>query len=296
MTQPTTQTPRASLKDSIMTELSQEKQVDAERFAAYCQRLLAETTRDGQVKNPWMKTKTAKDLAGLFMRVKDQKLVFDGKHVTLQSTGVTYDYIAFKNRLLANYPQSKIDVGIVKKGDTFEFDKSDGKVTYSHKIADAFSDNTIVGAYCVIKNERGEFLTLLSSKEIDKHRASAKTDTVWSSWFPEMVMKTVIKKGCKYHFDDVFEDVNELDNESYAPEQVVASPEERKAVDEAIAIIDSFDDIKGLQSFYLGLSQNLIKNGDVFEAYTAKKADLILAKSEKVSEPQTDAKTSPSGK
>ena len=67
----------------------------------------------------------------------------------------------------------------------------------------------------VIKNNRGEFLTLLSRKEIDKHRATAKTDYIWKSWFREMVFKTLMKKACKYHFEDSVADIESLDNENY---------------------------------------------------------------------------------
>jgi len=273
MVQATKQQP--ALKDQILAELKGEKQVDAEKFAAYCQRIRMETDKEGKLKYPFMQHKAAKELAGLFRRVKAEGLVFDGKHITLQSTGVTYDYVAYKNKMLVVYPESKIDLGVVKEGDEFAFTKDDGKVTYHHNITDPFNEKRqIIGAYFVVKNNRGEFLTLLNKQEIEKHRKAAKTDSIWSAWFTEMVLKTVAKKGCKYHFDDIFEGMNEMDNESYAPDQVVASEEDAAKVAEAIAKIDAMADIKGLQDYFLSLPPQLVKNGDVFEAYNAKKADL----------------------
>jgi len=266
------------LKEQIVALLQDQKAEDAEKFGAYCQRIKMETDKQGKQKYPFMQRKTAKELAGLFRRVKAEGLVFDGKHVTLQSTGVTYDYVAYKNKMLVVYPDSKIDIGVVNEGDEFSFDKSDGKVNYNHKINNPFDEKkTIIGAYCIIKNTRGEFLTTLNKEELEKHRKVAKTDSIWSAWFKEMVLKTVIKKACKYHFDDIFEGINEMDNESYAPEQVVATEEDAAKVAETIAKIDAMTDIKELQDFFLKLPPQLIKNGDVFEAYNAKKADLTPA-------------------
>lgn len=267
------------LKDQILTELQDEKAVDAEKFAAYCQRIKMETDKHGKLKYPFMQNKKAKELAGLFRRVKAEGLVFDGKHVTLQSTGVTYDYVAYKNKMLGVYPDSKFDVAVINEGDKFSFSKNDGKITYTHDIADPFAEKlNIIGAYCIIKNERGEFLTTLNKEELEKHRRVAKTDSIWSAWFKEMVLKTVIKKACKYHFDDIFEGINEMDNESYAPEQVVVSEEDHAKIAEVIKAIEAYTDIKDLQQYFLGLPSQFVKNGDVFEAYDAKKAELAPAK------------------
>lgn len=204
------------MKEKIISILSDIEQVEAvENYASYCQRLLLEKTKDGKLKNPFMQYKKPEELANLFRRVLADGLIFDGKHITIQSTGISYDYIAYKNKMLLAYPESKIDVSTVSDKDEFSFSKENGLVSYEHKIKEPFGNNNIVGAYCVIKNNRGEFLTMLNMEEIEKHRKVAKTDYIWSAWFKEMVLKTVIKKACKQHFDDVYTKIEELDNENY---------------------------------------------------------------------------------
>lgn len=204
-------------KEKIIKLLKDYNQEEIENFASYCIRLVLATKRDGSLQNPWIQKKTEKQMAELFRRVEKDGLVFDGKHITLQSTGISYDYIAYKNKMFLAYPESTIDVSLVYKGDTFKVGKESGGVMYSHNISDPFNQNekNIVGGYCVIRNKRGEFMTLLSKEDIDKHRKVAKTDYIWRQWFKEMATKTVIKKACKLHFSDIFQNIEKNDNENY---------------------------------------------------------------------------------
>jgi recombinational DNA repair protein RecT len=177
--------------------------------------------------------------------------------------------------MLVAYPESMIDLQEVKENDVFTASKESGKVIYSHKIADPMADanaKSIMGAYCVIKNKRGEFLTTLSKEDIAKHRRVAQTDNIWSSWFKEMVLKTVIKKACKYHFDDIFEGMNEIDNEDIDLSRSVVSVEvEPEKIAEVIKKIESIKILADLQEYYKGLASEFIKNDDIFEAYNAQK-------------------------
>lgn len=204
------------MKEKIIELLKDIEQKEAvENYASYCARLKLEKNKEGKLKNPFMQYKKEEELAELFRRVLADGLIFDGKHITLQSTGVCYDYIAYKNKMLLAYPESKIDMSVVNDKDTFSFSRANGKVFYEHKMTEPFQKENIIGAYCIIKNNRGEFLTLLNKEELEKHRKVAKTDYIWSAWFKEMVLKTVIKKACKQHFDDVYMKIEELDNENY---------------------------------------------------------------------------------
>lgn len=204
------------MKEKIIELLKDIEQKEAvENYASYCARLKLEKNKEGKLKNPFMQYKKEEELAELFKRVLADGLIFDGKHITLQSTGVCYDYIAYKNKMLLAYPESKIDMSVVNDKDTFSFSRANGKVFYEHQMTEPFQKENIIGAYCVIKNNRGEFLTLLNKEELEKHRKVAKTDYIWSAWFKEMVLKTVIKKACKQHFDDVYTKIEELDNENY---------------------------------------------------------------------------------
>ena len=214
-----------------------------EQFASYVIKLETETDIEGRLKNPWMKGRKEEEMVALFNRVAEDGLVFDGKHITLQSTGISYDYVAYKNKMLLAYPESKVDVSLVYKDDTFSVAKESGNVIYTHTVANPFSqvDNDIVGGYCVIKNKRGEFLTLLSKEDIEKHRKTAKTDYIWRAWPVEMALKTIIKKAVKLHFADVYEKIEDTDNDNYSLENPL---ELDLAYKQAIDDITTIEDLK----------------------------------------------------
>ena len=187
----------------------------ADVFINYCRTSEIEIDKkSGKPKNYFWQKINANKLAYLFNKVAEDGLVFDGKHVTLQSTGVSYDYVAYKNKMLIAYPESLIDLQLVYDGDSFSFKKESGKVTYKHEFSDPFgqTDDKIIGGYCVVKNMRGEFITILTKEDLVKHKSVAKTKYIWNAWFKEMCLKTIMKKAVKVHFDDVFEDMNEEDN------------------------------------------------------------------------------------
>ena len=73
-------------------------------YIKYCFYVLNDTKSGGQEKNPWMKNRSDQQLADCFIAVVKDGLPFDGKHITLQSTGISYDYVAFKNKMLLAYP------------------------------------------------------------------------------------------------------------------------------------------------------------------------------------------------
>ena len=225
-------------KEEIVNLLKDYNSEDVEKFAAYCIKLLLEKNR----KNFWMQKKTSEQMAGLFKRVARDGLKFDGEHITLQSTGISYDYIAYKNKMILAYPESVVDVQLVNEGDDFKVAKESGNVIYSHTMANPFGDEKIVGGYCIIKNKRGEFLTLLSKEEIDKHRKVAKTDYIWKAWFREMALKTVIKKACKQHFADIYVNIEANDNENYNLENPLGIGLEEKQAIEAIETLEELKD------------------------------------------------------
>jgi hypothetical protein len=235
-----------AIKTSMGTDFEKEA---AEKYAAYCERTKYDKNRDGLAKNPWFQKKTVEELEGLYRRVTAQGIPFDGEHVTFQSTGISYDYVAYKNRMLLAYPESQMDVQLVFEGDAFTFSKSSGAVVYDHMISDPFNqtDEKVIGAYAVIKNKRGEFLVTLGKEDIAKHRKVAKTDYIWKAWFKEMVMKTVMKKACKYHFQDLFVEIEEMDNENYDLEK--SRPAEERLRERIIDELRTYqgDDKKDIQ-------------------------------------------------
>jgi len=241
-----------------------------ERFAAYCVRLSNEPKNktDPTLKNPWMQGKKASALAGLYKRVLADGLFFDGVHITLQSNGVSYDYVAFKNKMLLTYPESEIDVQLVYDKDEFESSKDSGIVHYNHKMIDPFKrkDDQIVGGYCVIKNKRGQFITLLNKEDFEKHKLIAKTKNIWENWYPEMCMKTLIKKACNQHFKDIYEGINELDNENYSLEKIEIKRD--PVMERAIALIADCDTEEEVQA----LAKEL--GGDYAELLIARETEI----------------------
>lgn len=232
-------------KNKIIEALKGYPQEDVEKYASYCVRLSTERDKKTrQLKNPWILKIPDTQLAQYFKRVAKEKLAFDGVHITLQSTGISYDYIAYKNKMFIAYPESEVDVSLVYHGDEFSFSKESGKVTYTHKIANPFEQKDVIGGYCIIKNKRGEFITILSREDIDKHRKVAKTDYIWQQWFAEMALKTVIKKACKQHFADVYSSIEEADNENYNIENPLDIDLKLKQE------IDAIDNLEDLKNFY----------------------------------------------
>lgn len=215
------------LKDTIskIQELLKDHDREAVRaYLFYLTKLANMKNRKGEIVNPWMQQRTANYLAEVYRQVVKSGIPFDGKHVTLQINGVSFDYIAYKNCMLRLYPETIIDMQIVHEGDDFSFQKESGKINYTHTLSNPFNENKkVVGVYCVIRNSRGEFLTILTKEEIDKHREVAKTTKIWQNWPAEMTLKTVLKKAFK-NFQDEFKEIEALDNQNYSLEKLDERP------------------------------------------------------------------------
>lgn len=227
--------------NKIKKALSEFDTTKVDLYLAYVKDLIeAIDYKTNKKKNPWASYLPDEYIINCYKKVAIDGLDFDGKHVTLQKTGISYDYNAFKNKMLLVYPESLIDVDLTYKNDVFKFKKESGRVVYTHDIMNPFSRNEddIIGGYCVIKNKRGEFLTILSANEIEKHRKVAKTDSIWRQWKTEMYLKTLIKKGCNQHFKDIFENIIDNDNENYDLNNPLDTTVSTKSEIEAIETID----------------------------------------------------------
>jgi len=250
-------------------------------YTDYLLQLQSAKNKDKTPKNPWMGYKTDKELISFFKAVANDGMDFDGEHITLQATGVSYDYIAYKNKMYLVYPESIIDVALVYKDDSFRFEKQSGKVVYTHNINNPFNQDQgdIIGGYCIIKNKRGEFITLLSKENIEKHRKVAKTDYIWKAWFHEMCFKTLIKKACKQHFADIFQNIETIDNENYDLEQPLGVSIEDK---DAVEKIETVDELKKFWEENRGRNAGVLKDFD--KLITKRKEEL-----ETVPEPEDDS-------
>lgn len=259
-------------------------------YLNYLKQLETAKDKKKQPKNPWMKYKSDAELVSFFKKVALDGLSIDGEHVTLQSTGISFDYIAYKNKMLLVYPETLFDVALVYKDDTFKFEKQSGNVVYTHQINNPFdqSEDKIIGGYCIIKNKRGEFITLLSASNIAKHRKVAKTDSIWSSWFHEMCLKTVIKKACRQHFQDIYQNIETLDNENSDITQLLGISVENKAA------VEEIETLEKLEEFY---HANKDKNAGVLKDFnlliTNRKSELEanIEKAKKTEAPKDKDKT-----
>lgn len=250
-------------QNKIRQGLSEFEQYHVERYIKYCLKMLTETKgyNSTELKNPWMEHRDDYQLIDFFINVARDGVFIDGEDITLISTGVSYSYQAYKKLMLMAYPETVIDVQLVYKDDKFSFRKESGRVFYKHEINNPFDekkDENVIGGYCIIKNNRGEFFTALSAAEIANHRKVAKTDSIWRSWFQEMCLKTVIKKGCKRHFKDAFSNVETIDNENYDLEKPLGISVETKQE------IESFDDVSALRQY---CKDNIGKNAGVKEDF-----------------------------
>lgn len=266
-------------KDGIVKLLSDYKPEKVEQFASYCFKLALEIDKKEQKpKNPWILKMTNEKLASFFKRVAvDEGMFLDGENVTLSVRGIQYDYKAYKNRLTIVYPETVFDYQLVYKDDVFKFKKESGKIIYSHDIGNPFDqkDEDIIGAYCIIKNRRGEFLTTLSKEDIAKHRKVAKTDSIWKEWYKEMVLKTVIKKGCSVHFHDITQNMEAIDNEANCD---ITNPQSIEIDDKAE--IDKITSLEALRKFYNDHKDKFTKDKGLLQYIQKKQAEIKKLQSE----------------
>ncbi len=263
--------------------LSGHKSADVENYVNYCIKSATDKNKygdkKGELKNKWFHYVTAKMLSDYFIKVHNEGLVLDGRHITIQSTGLSYDYIAYKNKMLIVYPETLIDLQLVYKGDTFTTSKESGKVNYVHTIANPFNqkDSDIIGGYCVVKNKRGEFLTTMSPADIDKHRKIARTDTFWKKWFKEMCLKTIIKKAMRIHFEDVYQAMNDEDNKQVdLDKQIEETKQEFTA--EVQRQISECNSVEEYTAVYNNASNSLKVNPLFTQAISTRRRELSLKK------------------
>ena len=248
-----------------------------EIYTNYLVELSTAKDRNKKLKNPWFKYRTDQELINNFKKVATDGLNIDGEHITLQSTGISYDYIAFKNKMMITYPESIIDVGLVYKDDTFKFEKQSGKVVYTHQINNPFNqdENNIIGGYCVIKNKRGEFITILSKENIEKHRKVARTDSIWKAWYHEKCLVVIIKKACKQHFQDIYQNIETIDNENYDLSKSLEVDIDDKSSIESISTIE---ELRQYWKDHQGRNAGVLKE---FNELLAKRKDEIESEESK---------------
>ncbi len=241
-------------------------------YEAYVRKLQTELDKKtGQLKNAWA-TKTSLDAwIAYFEKVASTGFFIDGENITIGNNGISLNYQAYKNLVIKKYPEATFDMQLVRKGDEFLFKKESGKVNYTHAFTNPFSNEEYIGGYCIIKLRTGEFIELLSVKDLEQIRRTAKTDYIWKEWTGEMYLKTIIKRACKRHFKDTVETLDAMDNENYDMETYYfTDPALQKRLDECAteeALTGIWLDIKGEQ-------RTKEEQKTVIEAFAARKAKI----------------------
>lgn len=199
----------------------------------YIQKLIAQKVQDKQTKKWVLKYNFGADfLLQSIAECIDNGFALDGVNYVISGNRMYMPtYKAFKNKIYMVYPESEIDIQVVRQGDTYSFAKESGAVIYQHNLADPFEQNQkpIIGAYCVIKNKRGEFLELLNQRDYNEMRDSSKNPSLWDKWESEFWRKSVIKRACKTHFNDITSAIEEKDNEVIGLAEVVKASDDKKA-------------------------------------------------------------------
>ena len=237
----------------MQEKLKNHDSVAVDIYERYVQKLQTEKDRKtGQLKNPWATKRNISDWVYYFQKVASTGLYIDGENITISNNGISLNYQAYKNLVLLKYPEATFDVQLVRDGDDFSFKKENGKINYTHELTNPFGNKKVIGGYCVVKVRTGEFIEVMSFADLEKVRATAKTQYIWNSWTDEMYLKSLLKRACKRHFRDITESLDIEDNQQYDP--TTASLLIEKI--EACETVEEFDSIReenqeAIQELYL---------------------------------------------
>lgn len=166
----------------------------------------------------------------MFFKFWSLGLVIDGINVVITGRGMALPtFHGYKNKVKQIYSDAKFDTQLVREGDTVKFAKESGSVVYTHDIGDPFSEKPIKGAYCVISFGGEQYLETLNKQDYNKMKSSSKNPSTWDKWPSEFWLKSVIKRACKRHFNDITVELDKYDNELYGISEQVKAPAAKKA-------------------------------------------------------------------
>lgn len=210
-------------KDDILKVLSDKKvnQGFQSKFISYYDSAArAEQGKNSQgIDKPKIVSSQSSDvLAGLVQKFANLGLPIDGVNVVITGKNMAMvTYNGYKNKVLETYPESEFDIQLIREGDEYSFAKESGSIVYTHNIGDPFASKEpkIIGAYCIIKNKRGEFLETLNMNDYEEMRKGSKQTFLWDKWASEFWLKSVIKRACKRHFNDIVAEIDKVDNDEY---------------------------------------------------------------------------------
>jgi len=168
----------------------------------------------------------------MFFKFWGLGLTIDSINVVITGRGMALPtFHGYKNKVKQIYPDATFDVQLVREGDKFSVAKESGSVVYSHDISDPFADETpkIKGAYCVIKFGGNEYLETLNKRDYTEMRGASKNQSTWDKWESEFWLKSVIKRACKRHFNDITVELDKVDNEMFGLADRVKASDNKRA-------------------------------------------------------------------
>ncbi|HGC9106012.1 TPA: recombinase RecT [Streptococcus agalactiae] len=137
---------------------------------------------------------------------------------------------------------------VIFEGDVFKSEIVNGRRRFvSHESDWENQDNSIKGAYCIIKDINDEeHLTIMTKKQIDKSWSKAKTKNVQNDFPDQMAMRTVINRAAKSF-------INTSNDSSYFVEALNRTTENEYDNDRQVKDVtpqekNSLDDLIGHQS------------------------------------------------
>lgn len=226
----------AELEPKTLKEMLKKMHVrvgDINRFTTYVNGEMAKEKKaklkDSKAYTP-ISNNDMNALYAMFVKFYNLGLVIDGVNVVITGRDMAMvTYHGYKNKVKQIYPDATFDVQLVREGDEFKVSKESGSVMYTHNFGDPFTEKPIIGAYCVIKIGDNDYLETLNKKDYTAMRGGSKNSNLWDKWESEFWLKSVIKRACKRHFNDITVDIDTIDNESYGLADRVTASNDKKA-------------------------------------------------------------------
>jgi len=210
--------------NKIRKELVKYPSHKVDLFIGYLDKASREKKRDKTLKNPFMGFSGFEGKAILmFKKAASLGFFIDGKMVNILSRGLSFDYHCYISHFESKHPEGQLYYGVVRKEDKFEYTDMDGDIVYSYipSTAHVFNKkaNPIIGAFCVIKTNQGQSMTIIDKDDINQIKSKAMTAYIWKEWEEGMTLKSVIRRGLDKSFKAEFAVLTIHDNKHYDIQQ-----------------------------------------------------------------------------
>ena len=178
-------------------------------------------------------------------------------------------------------------VKTVYEGEDFDVysDELGDHLKYKQNFDVERTDNNIKLFYaCAVLENGAVIIEVMTKKQVDKHKASAKTPYVWNNWYSEMGIKTIIHRAIKRLPIEIPEIVSGLESsldidlsngeaEQKPKKRLFKSREHRQEYIFGIVQSINNDDKNGVSELYLELEQE--QQMDIWREFSTKQKTYI---------------------